>query len=80
MSLEELLVALAVTGILTVLLLDAWRMVSDIRKRALDATEAGVAVYDSLSRGPAFVQERLDEAKLDSLMESQTKKENQYCL
>lgn len=75
MSLEELLVALAVTGILTLLLMDSWQMLRVICGRAETETDAAAAVYDTLSVDGPSIQERIDAAVLDSLLTIQEENE-----
>ena len=75
MSLEELLIVLAITGVLTLVIMDAWRMMNDISRRVLRGTDAGVEVFDSLARGSGFIQEELDRERLDSLMTMQNDNE-----
>lgn len=75
MSLEELLIVLALTGVVTLVMMDAWRMINDIRRRLLRRTDAVVEVFDSLAHDRNFIQEELDRKRLDSLMTLQNKNE-----
>lgn len=75
MSLEELLIVLALTGVLTLVIMDAWRMMNDVSRRVLRGMDTGVVVFDSLARGSGFIQEELDREWLDSLMTIQNDNE-----
>lgn len=68
MSLEELMIVLALTGVLTLVIMDAWRMMNDISRRVLLGADAGVEVFDSLARDGGFIQDELDRERQDSLM------------
>lgn len=66
-SLEELLVVLVVTGILTLILMDAWRMLNRICSQVTKGAEEGIEIIDSLSYDKEYIQESLKYNIFDSL-------------
>ena len=75
LSLEEILIVLALTGVMTMIIMDAWKMMNDIRRRVLRGADAGVEIFDSLARDSGFIQEKLYRERMDSLMTIQNDNE-----
>lgn len=74
-SLEELLVVLSVIGILTLVIMNAWRMMSDVSGRIIKGTDVVMEVFDSLAYNTYFIQDKLDKERMDSLMAIQNQDE-----
>lgn len=75
MSLEELLIVLAIVGILTLIVLDSWRMVNEVRRHVSTDVERSYTLFDSLYRKRTFIQDDLEKVRIDSMVLAQKQHE-----
>lgn len=75
MSLEELMVALAVIGVLTLILMDTWRMTSAVARGTTAEIDSAEMLCDSIPVTRMSVQEKHDAERLDSLKTEQERHE-----